>query len=271
MATAMRGGPAPGLPDLSGKVALVTGASRGVGLRIAERLAAAGASVTISGRTPAHGEAALATLRHIAPDAAFVAGDCASYEGARAAVAGALRGGERLDILVSSGAEGPFGPKPFSDMAPDEIEASYRTRFLPRVFPVHAALAALRASDGAAVLMVTTDAARHPTPGESIIGAVGAGVILLTKALARELSRDRIRVNGIALTLTSDTPSWDRIFSEESFERGLFSKALARFPAGRAPEAAEVARVAVFLVSEDAAQVTGQTVSVNGGLSFGGW
>lgn len=78
-------------------------------------------------------------------------------------------------------------------------------------------------------------------------------------------------MNALGLTLTSDTPSWDRIFSAESFENRLFSKALQRFPAGRAPTAEEMARVAVFLLSPLASQVTGQTVSVNGGLSFGGW
>jgi 2-hydroxycyclohexanecarboxyl-CoA dehydrogenase len=104
-----------------------------------------------------------------------------------------------------------------------------------------------------------------------MIGAVGAAIILLTKALARELSRDRIRVNSVAMTITSDTPSWDRIFARESFENRLFTKAVARFPQGRAPTADEVAQAAVFLASPAASQITGQTVSVNGGLSFGGW
>ena len=89
--------------------------------------------------------------------------------------------------------------------------------------------------------------------------------------LARELSRWSIRVNTVALTLTSDTPTWDRIFSHEGFENDLFSKALRRFPSGRAPTSEEVSHVAWFLASQHASQVTGQTLSVNGGLSFGGW
>ena len=119
--------------------------------------------------------------------------------------------------------------------------------------------------------MITTDAARHVTTGESIIGATGASIILLTKALARELSRHKIRVNSVALTITSDTPSWDRIFSNENFGSRLFSKALERFPLGRAPTSDEVADTALFLLSKQSAQVNGQTISVNGGLSFGGW
>jgi 2-hydroxycyclohexanecarboxyl-CoA dehydrogenase len=80
-----------------------------------------------------------------------------------------------------------------------------------------------------------------------------------------------MRVNSVALTITSDTPSWDRIFARESFQRDLFARAVERFPMGRPPSAEEAAAVVVFLASDAAAQVTGQTISVNGGLSFGGW
>jgi 3-oxoacyl-[acyl-carrier protein] reductase len=80
-----------------------------------------------------------------------------------------------------------------------------------------------------------------------------------------------IRVNSIAMALTEGTPTWDRLVAGEGFQRDLFTKVVARFPFGRAPSADEVAAVAVFLASDAAAQVTGQTISVNGGLSFGGW
>ena len=70
----------------------------------------------------------------------------------------------------------------------------------------------------------------------------------------------------MALTLTSDTPRFDEIFSKPSFENRVFSKALAQFPFGAAPTAEEVARVAVFLVSDDSCQITGQTISITGGI-----
>lgn len=103
------------------------------------------------------------------------------------------------------------------------------------------------------------------------MGAAGASVILLTKSLARELGRDNISVNSVAMTITSDTSSWDRIFAKQDFSTKLFEKALTRFPKGEPPNATEVAEVVTFLCSPRAAQVTGQTVSVNGGLSYGGW
>ena len=80
-----------------------------------------------------------------------------------------------------------------------------------------------------------------------------------------------MRVNAVSMTLTSDTHSWNTIFGEDSFQKTLLEKAAARFPFGRPPTAQEVADVAVFLASSKAGQVAGQTVSVNGGLSFGGW
>jgi 2-hydroxycyclohexanecarboxyl-CoA dehydrogenase len=257
--------------DLDGKVALVTGSSGGLGFRVAEKLAAAGATVVINSRSADNGARALAALHAFSPHVHLAVGDCGDADAAAhvARCAADLHG--RIDILVSAGAQGRVAPKPFADMTAAEIVEAYQSRFLPRIFPVHAALPYMR-EGGGSIVMVGTDAARHPTPGESIVGAVGAGVILMTKALAREFSTWRIRVNAVSLTLTSDTPSWDRIFGAgEDFQAHLFTKLASRFPWGRPPTAEEVARVAVFLASDEAAQVTGQTVSVNGGLSFGGW
>jgi 3-oxoacyl-[acyl-carrier protein] reductase len=201
----------------------------------------------------------------------FIAGDCASYEDAAAAVDAARSSAGRLDIVVCAGGEGRTGPTPFAEMTPQQIETEFRLRLMPRLFPVHAALPALR-ENGGSVVLLTTDAGRFATPGESVLGAVGASVIIMTKALAKEFGRFRIRLNSIALALVEGTGTWDRLAAAgDSFERNLFAKVVARFPLGRAPSVDEVAAVAVFLASDAAAQVTGQTISVNGGLSFGGW
>ncbi|MES2363276.1 MAG: SDR family oxidoreductase [Pseudomonadota bacterium] len=257
--------------DFSGKVALVTGSSGGIGLHIAEKLAAGGATVVINSRSQEKGQQALERLQIISKKTSFVIGDCNNYEATTEVVkeAAALNGG--IDILVSAGAQGSVAPKPFADMTGVDLVSAFESRLFPRIFPVHAALPFLR-ERGGNVVMVTTDAGRYPTPGESIVGAVGAGIILMTKALAKEFSRWSIRVNSVSLTLTSDTPSWERIFgSGDTFDAKLFGKIATRFPSGRPPTAEEVARVAVFLASDESFQVTGQTLSVNGGLSFGGW
>ena len=256
---------------LNGKVALITAGTAGVGLRVAEQLAEAGALVVVNGRTHTGGESALKRLEPISSNVRFMAGDVSDYNSIKSVVEQIDQEYGRLDILVSAGAPGMPGPMPFSDMTPEQLEQGVITRLFPRIFPVHAAISALRKSKEASVVMLTTDAARHPTPGEAIVGAVGAGVIIITKALAKELSASGIRVNSVAMTITSDTPSWDRAFGSESFQNKLFSKAVSRFPNGRPPNATEVADAVVFLASSRATQITGQTISVNGGLSFGGW
>jgi 3-oxoacyl-[acyl-carrier protein] reductase len=256
--------------EFTGKAALITGGSEGIGLRVAEQLAEAGARVFVNGRSAERGERAIAKLQKISPEVRFIAGDCASYEDVAAVVDTVRSAAGRLDILVSAGAEGEIGPTLFAQLTPAQIETEFRKRLFPRIFPVHAAWSALR-ENGGSVVLLTTDAGRFATPGESVLGAVGASVIMMTKALAKEFSRDKIRVNSIALALTSDTPTWDKAFAEEGFWRNLGTKVVERFPFGRPPAADEVATVAVFLASDAAAQVTGQTISVNGGLSFGGW
>jgi 2-hydroxycyclohexanecarboxyl-CoA dehydrogenase len=256
--------------NLNNKVALITGASGGLGLHVAEKLAASGATVVINGRSLENANKAAAELRKTSSAVSVAIGDCGDYEQAISVAAKAAEINGGIDILVSAGAQGSVPPTPFAEMTGQDLVSAFQSRFFPRVFPVHAALPFMR-ERGGSVVMVGTDAGRYPTPGESIVGAVGAGVILLTKALAKEFSRWNIRVNSVALTLTSGTPSWDRIFSDEQFQSHLFSKLADRFPSGRPPTAEEVARVAVFLASDEAAQVTGQTISVNGGLSFGGW
>ncbi len=257
--------------ELAGKVALITAGTAGVGLRVAEQLAEAGAFVVVNGRTEAGGEAALKRLLPISRDVRFMAGDVSDYGSIKAVIDQLDAEFGRIDILVSAGAPGTPGPMPFADMTPEQLQQGVMTRLFPRIFPIHAAIPSLRKANGASVVMLTTDAARHPTPGEAIVGAVGAGVIIITKALAKELSKSKIRVNSVAMTITSDTPSWERAFGSASFQNKLFSKAVARFPNGRPPTATEVADAVIFLASSRAAQITGQTISVNGGLSFGGW
>jgi len=262
-------GPARPFQD---KTVAITGGTSGTGLRAAERFLAGGANVVVNGRSAERGQAAFDVLEAQFPkQVALSIADCSDYAQATRMVQEAVDAFGGIDILFSAGASGAGSPKPFADMPPDEIRDAVMTRFVARMYPVHAAIPELRKRTGSCVVMLTTDAARHATSGESMIGAYAAGIIQVTKVLARELSRDRIRVNTVSMTLTAGTRSWEKIFGNESFEKNLFEKAIARFPFGGAPDAADVADAVVFLASPQASQVTGQTLSVNGGLSFGGW
>lgn len=257
--------------DLEGKVALVIGSTGGIGFRVVETLARRGAAVALNGRKSAAGEEALRRLAGIDGRFIFEAGNAAQYDEISRVVGSVEERLGPIDILICSGGTETPGPTLFHEMRPEGFLKAFEERYLPRVFPIHAALPKMRERQRGSIVLVTTDAGRYPNPGSSLNGGIGAATILATKALAREFSSWKIRVNCAALTLTSDTPRYDEIFSKPSFENRVFSKALSRFPFGAAPTAEEVARVVAFLASDEACQVTGQTISVNGGLSFGGW
>lgn len=256
--------------DFSNKIALITGSTSGVGLEAALNFAKRGASVVVNGRSEERGRNAMSKLSEISDRVSFEAGDTGDYSSMSTVTENVLAKHGAIDILISAGAQGEVGPRTFSDMRGDEIQKAFSSRFFPRIYPVHAALEGLSVRGGS-VVMLTTDAARTPTTGESIMGAAGAGVILMTKTLAKELASSKIRVNAVGMTITSGTPSWERIFSSESFQKNLFEKAVQRFPTGRPPNVEEVVDAVTFLASDAAGQITGQTLSVNGGLSFGGW
>ncbi len=257
--------------SLKGKVALITGSSSSVGYRVAEELAGRGATIALNGRDADAGQQALKRFEDAGHKAIFEAGDASKYDEIARVVAAVEQRLGGIDILVTSGGSTRPGPTLFHDYKPEDMMKAIEGRVLPRIYPMHAVLPGMRARSSGAIVLVATDAARFPTPGEALIGASGAAVILMTKTLAKEFSRWKIRVNCVALTLTSDTTRYEENLNKPSHAKAIFSKALSRFPFGAAPSATEVARVAAFLASNEASQVTGQTISVNGGLSFGGW
>lgn len=254
--------------QLYGQVAWVTGGTAGVGLAVAHALLAAGAQVVVAGRDANRGQQALERLAH--PSASLVVGDGADPQQARAMAEQVVTLHGRLDIVVASGGAVDEKPGLFHEVSDAHFTEVYRHQFLNRVFPVRAALPYLR-ERGGCVLFIGTDAGRHATVGETLHGSLGAATIMLTKTLAREFSRWDIRVNGLALTLTAGTEAFDKVMARGDWLTALYEKAVRRFPRGRPPLADEVAQAALFLVSPQARQVTGQTISVNGGLSFGGW
>ena len=254
--------------DLTGQVALVTGATAGIGLEIASSFLQAGATVVINGRDMQRGSLALAKLDH--PRAFFVQGDCSVAQQARGVADQVFTKHGKINVLVTSGGAADSAPALFGELPDEAFTAVYCSQFLNRVFPIRAALPQLKIHGGS-VIIVGTDAGRFATVGEALHGGLGAAKIMLTKTLAREFARWNIRVNGLALTITTDTEAFDAAMAREDWSTDLFRKAVRRFPGGRPPNAQEVARVALFLASTQSAQVTGQTISVNGGLSFGGW
>ena len=253
---------------LAGKRALLTGSTSGIGLETAARLAESGVSrLVINGRDRERGERARQTLAERAPgvDAAFVASDVSTPEGARALIEGALDHlGGGIDILVTC-AGGDHAPTLFHETSLDEIEAVVRHWLLGTLHCCRLALP--HVADGGAIVTVASDAAKVPTPGESVIGAAMAGIAMFSRTLAMEAKRRRIRVNVVTPSLVRNTLTHDRI-TAGGFSARLFEKVAAAAHLG-VPEPADVAALITFLAMPHAAKLTGQAISVNGGISAG--
>lgn len=259
--------------DLSGLSVAVTGGTKGIGRASVLALVSNGANVVFQGRD----EVAARDLEqacHALPGSAhFVPGDLMEFGDVQALVAEACRVHGQLDVFISSG--GPREPRPklFSALqSPEQSLATLASRLTPRLNGLHAAVPVMRTQGQGKIILLTTDAARMPTPSESMIGAAGAALIALTRSLAKELVRDGIRVNALATTITSGTPPYEAYLAakaENSNETLVKAFSKAHEVVGlRINTADDLADYIVFLASKASDQLTGSTVSINGGLSF---
>lgn len=129
------------------------------------------------------------------------------------------------------------------------------------------ALPSVRAQKSGLIINVASDAAKIATPGESVIGAVMAGIVMFSRTLTMEAKRDGIRVNALTPSLVEGTATTERLLAG-GFSQKLFQKAAMQAHLGVArPE--DLAALAVFLAGPGGARITGQAISVNGGISAG--
>jgi NAD(P)-dependent dehydrogenase (short-subunit alcohol dehydrogenase family) len=249
------------------KRVLITGGTSGIGLAAAHRFAGSGTAIVINGRNHERGAAACTAISAKEPetDVHFIAADISTQQGVTELFAKAMEVfGGPIDILVNS-AGGEFIPTLFHDNTLDIIDGAIRHWLISTIYCCREALPNL--ADGAAIVNVASDAGKVPTPGEAVIGAAMAGIAMFSRTLAMEAKRRRIRVNVVTPSLVSQTLTHDRILSD-AFSAKLFEKALRAAHLGPV-DADEVAAVIEFLAGPDASKITGQVVSINGGISAG--
>ena len=255
---------------LSGKVAVITGGSSGIGLAAARIFLEEGASVAICGRSAERLAGAERDLAGTHGGDRVLAAPCDVLDSE--AVAGfrdrvADRFG-RAEILIANAGQARRGG--LEDLADDEWRAELDLKFFSVLHPVRAFLALLEDAAPSAIVCTNALLARRPEPWLAATSAARAGALNLAKTMSREFAPRGIRVNSILIGLV-DSGQWNRRhaagegggkskeewFAELAAERGI--------PLGRIGEADEAARVMVFLASPAASYLTGETVELAGG------
>jgi 3-oxoacyl-[acyl-carrier protein] reductase len=244
---------------LDGRVALITGAGAGIGAAVARRLAAEGAAVAIADRD---GDAAAAVAAEIAGtggQAAGVAADVTDREQVRAAVAAAAGLGDGTVHIVINNA-GVTRPAMFPKLDEEKFRTVLDVHLMGTYAVSQEALPHLPDDGRGRIINSTSAAGLVGTIGQANYAAAKAGIVGLTKSLARELARKAITANVVAplaATAMTEVVRTDPRFAEKQLER---------VPLGRWAEPEEIAGAFAFLASDDAAYITGQVLCVDGGL-----
>jgi dehydrogenase/reductase SDR family protein 4 len=245
---------------LTGRTALVTGGSRGIGLHLSWGLAAAGARVAVCARTAEDCERVVADIEEAGGEALAVVGNLADLDGVEGIVSSVVDRWGGLDVLVNNAGAAPdFGP-----VTSTSPRAFARTFAVNTQVPLHLIGAALQKGlgPGSSVVNVVSAGGLTGQPGMGAYGASKAAMIHATRTLARELGPQGIRVNAVAPGVIRTEFSRPIIETPQLHDKVVTGSCL-----GRVGEPGEVVGAVVWLASDAASYVTGTTVVVDGGFT----
>jgi NAD(P)-dependent dehydrogenase (short-subunit alcohol dehydrogenase family) len=248
------------LPSFSvtGKIALVTGAARGIGRACCLALAQAGADVVLGLRDVASGAELVREIESLGRRALPVAMDVTSVAQIRAAVAATVERFGRLDILVNNAGLAP------GNLAENVTEADFDLTLSINLkgtfFASQAAGQVMLAQGGGRIINLSSQAGFVALPTESVYCMTKAGISHLTKCLAVEWGPKGIQVNAVAPTFIH-TPGTEECLADAAFKKSV----IARIPLGRIGDPMDVAAAVVFLASPASAMINGETLLIDGG------
>jgi 2-hydroxycyclohexanecarboxyl-CoA dehydrogenase len=244
---------------LDDKIAVVTGAGQGIGKAIAEKLAAEGATVVV---TDVNESTAKETAEAIGGGAVGLHTDVTSRESVDDTVEQVKNQFGRIDVLVNNAGWDKAGP--FVDSDPADWDRVIAINLYGVLNTAKAVLPIMAEQGSGSVVNLGSDAGRVGSSGEAVYSAAKGGVIAFTKSLAREMARHQVNVNCVSPGPT-DTALFASIGGDNPKLREALTKAI---PFRRLAEPSDLANAVAFLASDEASYITGQTVSVSGGLTM---
>ncbi|KNG93259.1 SDR family oxidoreductase [Pseudaestuariivita atlantica] len=246
--------------DLTGRRALVTGSSQGIGFALAKGLAEAGASVVLNGRSQDKLNEAAESLQEVGADVATRAFDVTDHDAVRAAIDGIEGDLGPLDIVIANAGMQHRGP--LEDFPPDAFEALLQTNIASVFHTAQAAARHMIARKAGKIIAIASVQSALARPGIAPYTATKGAVANLVKGMATDWARHGLQCNAIAPGYF-DTPLNAALVADSDFSDWLAK----RTPAGRWGEVHELAGAAVFLASDASSFVNGHTLYVDGGIT----
>jgi len=247
------------MSKLTGKVAVVTGASKGIGAAIAKALAAQGASVVVNyASSKAGADSVVAAITAAGGKAVAVGGDVSKAADAQGIIDAAVETYGRLDILVNN--SGVYEFAQIEEISEEHFHKHFNVNVLGLLLTTQAA--AKHLGEGASIINISSVVTSITPPASAVYSGTKGAVDAITGVLALELAPRKIRVNAInpGMVVTEGTHSAGIIGSD------LEAQVLGQTPLGRLGEPNDIASVAVFLASDDARWLTGERLVASGGL-----